>query len=67
MNILSNTEIIKLLLPLILIELALKIFSLYKLYKEDVKYLPKWGWLLIVLFINTIGPVTFLIIGEKKE
>lgn len=67
MNTLSNTEIIKMLLPLIFIELALKVFSLYKLYKEDVKYLPKWGWLFIILFISTIGPVTFLIIGEKKE
>lgn len=67
MNALSNTQMGQLLMPLILIQIALIAYSLYKLYKEEVNYLPKWAWLLIILFVSTIGPIIFLIIGEKKE
>ena len=62
-------EILKLLpyfIPLIIIEYGLLIFALVQLVKSEVKYMPKWGWALIIIFINIIGPVVFLIVGRKK-
>lgn len=53
-------------IPIILIELGLIVFAMVQLIKGDVRYLPKWGWVLIILFINIIGPIVFLAIGRKK-
>jgi len=64
------SEIIKLLpyfIPVIIIEYGLLIFALVQLFKNEVKYMPKWGWALIIVFINIIGPVVFLIAGRKKD
>jgi len=64
------TEILRLLpffIPLIIIEYGLMIYAIVQLARNEVAYLPKWGWALIIIFINIIGPVVFLIIGRKKE
>lgn len=64
------TEILRLLpffIPLIIIEYGLIIFALVQLFRNEAAYLPKWGWALIIIFINIIGPVVFLIVGKKKE
>jgi hypothetical protein len=64
------TEILRLLpffIPLIIIEYGLMIYAIVQLARNEVAYLPKWGWALIIIFINIIGPVVFLIVGKKKE
>lgn len=66
-NGISFIEILKLAAPYIVIELCLKIFCLIKLSRDRVKYLPKWGWALIILFVNTLGWVFYLTIGRMKE
>ncbi|EQB85931.1 hypothetical protein J2Z44_000666 [Clostridium punense] len=63
----SNLEIIKLLAPLIIIQLGLVVFTLFRLVKDKVRYLPKWGWALVILFINLIGPIMYLIIGRERD
>jgi hypothetical protein len=60
-------EIIKLFLPLIVLEFGLKIFCFFKLYNDKVKFFPKYIWLVIILLINTIGPLAYLIIGRKRD
>ncbi len=65
-----TTELIKLLpffIPLIVIEYGLMIFALVQLARNKVAHLPKWGWVLIIVLINIIGPVIFLITGKKKD
>ncbi|MCD4669421.1 MAG: PLDc N-terminal domain-containing protein [Actinomycetia bacterium] len=64
------SEVIKLLpyfIPVIIIEYGLLIFALVQLFKSEVKYMPKWGWALIIILINIIGPAVFLIAGRKKD
>jgi hypothetical protein len=64
------TEILRLLpffIPLIIIEYGLMIYAIVQLARNEAAYLPKWGWALIIIFINIIGPVVFLIVGKKKE
>lgn len=63
----TTMEIVKLFMPLLVIEAALKIFCLYRLYKDEVKYLSKVIWIFIILFINTIGPLAYLLLGRKKD
>lgn len=64
------SEILKFLpylIPIVIIEYGLLIFAIVQLAKNEVKYLPKWGWILIIIFVNIIGPIIFLLIGKKKD
>lgn len=67
LNGMSFIEILKLAAPYIVLELCLKVFCLLKLSRDKVKYLPKWGWTLVILFINTFGSIFYLIIGRMKD
>lgn len=63
-------ELLKLLpyfIPIIIIEYGLMIFALVQLIRYEVAHLPKWGWALIIVLVNIIGPIIFLIAGRKKE
>ncbi len=63
----STLEIIKLFAPLLALQLALMVFCIYRLIKDPVKYLPKWAWAIIILFINIVGPILFLMIGREGD
>ncbi|MBU4314499.1 MAG: PLDc N-terminal domain-containing protein [Actinobacteria bacterium] len=63
------TEILRLLpffIPIIIIQYGLMIFALVQLFRNEAAYLPKWGWALIIIFINIIGSIVFLLVGRKK-
>ena len=60
-------EIIKLFAPIIIIELVLVGFCLYRLTKDRVKFLPKWAWALIIICIQLIGGIAYLLIGRERE
>ncbi len=66
MNAMSTMEIIKMIMPLIVVELVLKVFCFYRISKDEVKYLPKIGWVLIVIFVSTFGPISYLFFGRRK-
>ncbi|WP_181350662.1 PLDc N-terminal domain-containing protein [Thalassobacillus sp. CUG 92003] len=53
--------------PLIVIELILKIVALISLSRTNTTYGPKWLWILIILIINTIGPVAYFIVGRRGD
>jgi len=54
-------------IPLLIIEYGLMIFALVQVARNEVVYLPKWAWILIIVLFGIIGPIVFLIIGKKKE
>lgn len=58
-----------LIIPLIILELILVIVALVDLVKRDASTVQgesKLLWGLIILFITTIGPIFYLVIGRKK-
>lgn len=60
---------IEILLPLIILELILVIVALVDLSKRDKSSLRgenKLVWVLVILFISTIGPIIYLVMGRKK-
>lgn len=63
----STTEVIKLVVPLLILQIGLIIFCLFRLKKDKVKYLPKWAWALIIIFGELLGSIVFLIIGRDGE
>jgi uncharacterized membrane protein len=63
----TTAEIIKLLMPLIILQFGLIVFCLYRLTKDRVKYLQKWAWALIIVFVNLFGPIIYLFIGRERD
>jgi hypothetical protein len=55
------------LIPVLLLEWVLMIIAIVDLIKrEKTRGLPKWGWALIVIFIQIFGPIVYLIFGREE-
>jgi hypothetical protein len=53
----------------ILLSLALTLYTFIDCAMRDetqIKKLPKWGWLLAIIFTGIIGPIAYLIIGRDR-
>lgn len=62
----STIEIIKLLAPLIAIQLGLAIYCIINILRKGVRNLNKGIWIAIVLFISMFGAICYLILGRKR-
>lgn len=61
-------EYIPFLIPIILIELALAITALVHVLKHpNYRFGTKTFWILVVLFIQIIGPITYLAFGREES
>ncbi len=50
--------------------LAVWLFGLFDCARTDqdrVRNLPKWAWLLIVIFFGSLGAIAWLLIGRTKS
>lgn len=54
-----------LLAPLIVIQLVLMIAALIDLLGREQTRGPKWVWVLVILFVNTIGPIVYFLLGRE--
>ncbi|HLR02179.1 MAG TPA: PLD nuclease N-terminal domain-containing protein [Virgibacillus sp.] len=52
--------------PFVVIQVILIIIALIDLKKADRVNGPKWMWVLIIVFINIIGPVVYFVIGRRE-
>jgi hypothetical protein len=60
-------EYIPLLVPLFAIQLVLVVVALLDLRKQLRTKGPKWLWVLVILFVNMIGPILYFVIGRGDE
>jgi hypothetical protein len=68
MNISENAKLIPMLIPIILIEIALMVAAIVDLVKHPkTRILPRWAWILVVLFFQIVGPILYFIIGREQE
>jgi hypothetical protein len=65
----SDTQILLLLLPIILIELGLILFALRDLLRPErrVRGDSKLMWGLLIVFIGLLGPILYLAVGRQEE
>ncbi len=55
---------------LILLPLALTLFTFVDCAMRDdsqIKKIPKWVWLLVILFLQPIGGIVYLVIGRGRR
>lgn len=61
-------EYLPFILPIFIIEMALMLIALIHVIKHDnYKFGNKVMWIIIVLFVQIIGPVAYFIIGRGDE
>jgi hypothetical protein len=60
-------KLLPLLIPLFLIQLGLMIAALVDLIKREKTKGPKWMWVIIVVFVNMIGPIVYFVVGREDE
>ena len=63
-----STSLLLILLPLVVIELGLVVFSLVDLFKPERRVIGdnKLVWALIIVLVGTIGPIVYLLAGRKQ-
>ena len=54
------------LIPIILLQLVLLAVALIDLARRERTRGPKWVWVLIILFVNIIGPILYLVLGRDE-
>ena len=66
---LSTLQIVALLVPILLIELTLKLIAFVDLEKEERVVLGgnKIAWALVILLISLIGPLLYLTLGRRND
>ena len=54
---------------LAVLELVLMVTALVSVLRRSQDELngPKWLWILVVIFVNMIGPIVYFILGRKPE
>ncbi len=58
-------EYLPLLIPVLIIQLVLIIFALTDLLRREQTRGPKWVWVLVILFVNLVGPIVYLLLGRE--
>ena len=59
---------LQLIWPLLLIQGVLVVVSLFDWIKqEDQIRGNRWVWLVVIIFVNIIGPVLYFIFGRRKD
>jgi hypothetical protein len=59
-------QLLLLLIPIILIQIGLMIYSLVDLARREQTRGPKWLWALIIIFGELIGPIVYLVWGRNE-
>jgi hypothetical protein len=61
-------NMLPLLIPLAVIQLALMVVALVDLFKrENMKSNTRLIWVFVIVLINTIGPIVYLFAGRKDK
>ncbi|WP_394921525.1 PLD nuclease N-terminal domain-containing protein [uncultured Robinsoniella sp.] len=58
-------NILPLLIPIVLLMLILILTAIISILKKKLPFSEKVIWLVIILFVNTIGPVLYFAVGAK--
>lgn len=60
-------ELLKVIWPAIVLNYALVIWALLDLRRRNkVRYIPKVAWALVILFVQALGPISYLAIGRGE-
>ncbi|HEY4624197.1 PLD nuclease N-terminal domain-containing protein [Solibacillus sp. FSL R7-0668] len=53
--------------PLLVLQLVLAVVAIIDIARIHDTRGPKWMWIVIALFVNTLGPIAYFIFGRKQQ
>lgn len=53
--------------PIIVIQLVLMVTALASCIRAKETNGPKWLWILLILFVNLLGPILYFVIGRRQH
>jgi hypothetical protein len=59
-------QLLPFLIPVLLLDLAMKVIALIDLVRRERANGPKWLWALIILFVNLLGPIIYFVLGRRE-
>ena len=59
-------ELLPFLIPILLLQLGLMAVALIDLARRERTRGPKWAWVLIIVFVNLIGPIIYFVFGREE-
>jgi hypothetical protein len=60
------SQFIPLLIPLLLLQLVLTVAALVDIIRNKRTRGPEWVWMLVVIFVATIGPIIYFVAGREE-
>ncbi|QMV41029.1 PLDc N-terminal domain-containing protein [Cohnella cholangitidis] len=63
----DKLDLLKILLPVVLIQLILLVTALTYLFRMDSVRGKKWVWVLVIVLVNIVGPILFFAFGRKER
>ena len=60
-------EMMPLLLPVLVLQLILMATALVSCLKQQETNGPKWLWIVIIVFLNIVGPILYFVMGRKER
>lgn len=60
-------ELLPLLIPILIIQLVLIVVALSDLAKRTETTGPRWLWVIIIIFLNMLGPILYFLVGRKES
>lgn len=64
---LPDSQMLSLLIPIVVAELALMVTALVVLVRAERTRGPKWMWALIILLGSLLGSIVFFIFGRRSD
>ncbi len=59
-------ELLPFLIPILLLQLVLIVVALLDLARRERTRGPKWLWVVIIVFVNLIGPIIYFVVGREE-
>ena len=59
-------QLLPFLIPILLLQLVLIVVALIDLARRERTRGPKWLWVLIIVFVNLIGPILYFVVGREE-
>ncbi|MUK88335.1 transcriptional regulator [Ornithinibacillus sp. L9] len=53
--------------PILVIQGILIIVAMIDLIRTDYTNGPKWLWVLIIIFVSTLGPILYFVLGRRQR
>ena len=60
-------EMLPLLLPVLVLQLILMATALVSCLKQQETNGPKWLWIVVIVFLNIVGPILYFVMGRKER